>query len=191
MNDIATNPISRDACERFAGGLYAIDQAAQGGSAGARASLARLRRALGRRGVEPTALAEVGHLLPWMDDGEPLADSVLDTYLLVAALSAVRASGSGEARGAREDTSFGGSARWLRRELGVGQGSLDLRFNALLDARREDLAYRLRQIVTQMAAHPVGLRTDQLLYDLLRWDSLDRAVQRRWARDYYTGSRSS
>ena len=198
MNDVATDPTSREACERFAGGLYAIDQAAQGGSTGARASLARLRRALGRRGVEPTALAEVGDFLPWMPDGLPEeeVDKILDIYLLVAALYALQASGSGGTAGAQRGSSFGTAANWLQRVLSDGKRDrrnpgLDLRFSALLDARRDDLPYRLRQVVTQMAAHPVGLRTDQLLYDLLRWGHPDRAVQRRWARDYWTGSRSS
>ena len=194
--DTTADPTDSDACARFAAGLYRIEQRAlKDGDSGARALLARLRRALSRRGVEPTALAEVGDLLPWTG-GEPLADDVLDTYLLVAALYAVRASGSGESRGASEGASFGTAANWLQKELNQGKRDrrhpgLDLRFGALLDARREDLPYRLRQIVSMMAAHPVGLRTDQLLYDLLRWDAPGRAVQRRWARDYWTGSRST
>ena len=183
-----TEAAEPDAPAHFVRGLYAIDQAAQKGSTGARASLARLRRAAGRGGVDYAALAEIGHLLP---SDAPLSDDALDAYLLVAALYALQASGSGETRGARDKTSFGGSARWLRRELSVGQGSLDLRFGALLDARRQDLPYRLRQIVTLMSTRPVGVRYDQLLRDLLVWDDPDRSVQRRWARDYWTGSRPS
>ena len=171
---------------RFVRGLYAIDQAAQKGGTGARASLARLRRALGRDGVDYAALAEVGHLLP---RDAPLGDDALDTHLLVAALYALQAGGAGEMRGARERTTFGGSCRWLRRELSVGQESLDRRFGALLDARREDLPYRLRQIVALVSAQSVGVRYDRLLADLLRWDAPDRTVQRAWAREYWTGTR--
>ena len=172
--------------ERFVKGLYAIDRAAQAGSSGARASLARLRRAVGRGGVEFRALAEVGHLLP----SGPLADREVETYLLVAALYALQASGSGEMRGARAGTTFGGSARWLRRELGVGQESLDRRFGALLDARREDLPYRLRQVVALASTRAVGVRYDRLLDDLLAWDAAGRRVQRQWARDYWAGASS-
>ncbi len=175
--------------ERFVRGLYAIEQAAQGGSSDARARLARLRRALGRDGVDYRALAEVGHLLP-RQDGAALPECDLDTYLLVAALYALQAAGSSGTRGARATTSFGASARWLRRELSVGQESLDRRVGALLDARREDLPYRLRQVVTLMGAHPVGVRYDTLLADLLHWSDPGRDVQRLWARDYWVGSSS-
>ncbi|MGB3544037.1 type I-E CRISPR-associated protein Cse2/CasB, partial [Rubrivirga sp.] len=113
----------------------------------------------------------------------------VDAYLLVAALYALQASGSGESRGARDKTSFGGSARWLRREMGVGQESLDRRFGALLEARRSDLPHRLRQIVTLMSTRAVGVRYDQLLRDVTAWDD-GRDVQRRWARDYWAGASS-
>ena len=167
----------------FANGLYRMVSEAKEGIGDARGRLARLRRSLGRRGVEPSAIAEVGRL-PRLPDDPAEADRVLDAHLWVAALFAVHA--------AKMDTpwygshvgkssSFGASCNRLR----SSSASADLRFAALVDARWEDLPYRLRQLVGLLAASGVGVRYELLLHDLLRWDDPRRPVQRAWSLDYW------
>lgn len=172
--DAQTEP---DAPGQFARALMALSKEAAGGGGDARARLARLRRALDRRGVDPLAYREVGHLLADVPDGQR------GSYLLVAALYAVHAAKSDAPWKVRTDASFGASCGHLRQS---GSTSVDLRFAALLDARRVDLPYRLRQAVALLAANDVGVRYDRLLTDLLTWEAPDRAVQRAWAADYWT-----
>jgi CRISPR system Cascade subunit CasB len=67
-------------------------------------------------------------------------------------------------------------------------GSLDKRFNALLDADREQLPFRLRQIVSLLASRKIPIDWAQLLRDLGWWSHPDRFIQRRWAEAYYRRS---
>ena len=178
--DIHAPPDERDTVspeERFARALQGLSIRASKGEGTARASLARLRRALGRRGVEPIAFREVGNYL-----GD-VPEKQRDTYLLVAALFALHAAKSDAPWKIQRGSSFGASCKQARRN---GSASMDLRFAALLDSRREDLPYRLRQVVSLLAAKGAGVRYDVLLSDLLDWENPRRVVQRRWAADYWT-----
>ena len=170
--------------DSFANGLYRMASEAKEGIGDGRGRLARLRRSLSRRGVAPVAIAEVGGLLPRLPEDAEGADRVLDTHLWVAALFATHATkmdapwyGGYVAKGA----SFGTSCNKLR----SSSASVDQRFAALLDARWEDLPYRLRQIVSLLAASDVGVRYERLLEDLLAWDKPGRPVQRAWSLDYW------
>lgn len=167
--------------ERFAKRLYRLSKRAPSDGE-ARARLARLRRAIGRRGTDPLAFRDIGGDLP-----RGLSDKERDTYLLVATLYALHAAKSDQpwyGGYVGTESSFGTSCGRLK----GGSGSMDLRFAALLDARREDLPYRLRQAVALLAAskNDVGIRYEILLRDLLAWDNPGRKVQREWAADYWT-----
>ena len=173
-----------DASAAFARHLYGLSAQAKEGTGDARGSLARLRRSLGRRGVDPAASAEVGGALPPLPQDPDEAERALDAHLWVAALYAVHAQkmdtpwfGGYVAKGA----SFGASCERLRRS----SASVDRRFAALLDARWPDLPYRLRQAVTLLAASEVGVDYGRLLRDLLSWDAPGRPVQRQWSLDYW------
>jgi len=170
---------ARRAEERFTDYLHRLSEATLRGDGLSRARLARLRSALGRRGVDHVAFREVGVALP-----SGISEQDAETYLLVAALFALHAAKSDKpwyGGYVRKDDSLGASCR----RLGRGAGSMDARFAALLDARREDLAYRLRQVIALLAAHDIGVRYDVLLRDLLAWDDPRREVQRGWAADYW------
>ncbi len=161
---------------RFSQALYGLSLRSARGDGDARAQLARLRRTLGRRGVEPAAFREVGVFLRDVPPDER------DAYLLVAALYALHAGRSDAPWKAAVGSSFGASC-------GVARGrsvSMDLRFSALLDAHPDSLPYRLRQAVALLAAADVGVRYDVLVEDLLDWDNPRRTVQRRWAEAYWT-----
>ena len=179
--DLHPSPDDRDTAppeDRFVRALHGLSIRATKGEGTARARLARLRRALGRRGVEPIAFREVGEYLGGVPDDQR------DAYLLVAALFALHAAKSESPWRIATDASFGTSCKQAR----DGSGSMDLRFAALLDARREDLPYRLRQVIALCAAkkRSVGVRYERLLRDLLDWSHPSRSVQRRWAADYWT-----
>lgn len=163
----------------FFGRLMRLSQSAAAGKGDARARLARLRRALGRRGVAPEAYREIGSALP-----HDLAPDQHQTYLLVAALFALHAAKSDEpwyGGYVGTDSDFGASCR----ATGDGSGSMDQRFSALLEARPADLPYRLRQAVSLCAAKGAGVRYDLLLRDLIAWNDPLRSVQRRWAQSYW------
>jgi CRISPR system Cascade subunit CasB len=65
------------------------------------------------------------------------------------------------------------------------QAGLDRRIAALLDADREQLPFRLRQLVRLAHANRVGINWSQLLHDVIRWDYRDRRVQKSWAMSYF------
>lgn len=111
-----------------------------------------------------------------------------ETYFLVATLYAF---------GTRRDSlrpgnpprSLGASLRRIRGDGGdERRSSLDKRVEALLEADREQLPFRLRQIVSLLKANEVAVNWPQLLRDILWWESPLRSVQRRWAEDFYVGA---
>lgn len=162
----------------FVSHLYSLAQRAENGDGTARAKLARLRRTLTGRTLTFGGLQEVGDVLP-----PDLSDRQLDTYLLMAALFAMK---DAVAPGA-ESGSLGKTLRRFRHGLSAGAESLDRRVTALLDADVEDLPYRLRQVIQQLATANTAPNYYRLLNDLLRWDHPNRTVQRRWAKDYWVG----
>lgn len=64
-------------------------------------------------------------------------------------------------------------------------GSTERRFVDLLDADRDALPHRLRQMVALMASKSITPAWSELIRDLAAWDHPDRFVQQRWARSYY------
>ncbi len=60
--------------------------------------------------------------------------------------------------------------------------SVERRFLALLDADRDQIAHRLRSVVSLVEGE---LDFAQLLSDLRWWFQPERRVQARWAREYY------
>jgi len=65
--------------------------------------------------------------------------------------------------------------------------SLDRRVAALLNTDREQLAFRLCQIVRFLATHEVDINWYQLLRDIQNWNADPRTVQRSWADEYFRG----
>jgi len=95
-----------------------------------------------------------------------------EAHYLVAALYALKDGAHQEGRTL---------ARALR-EKARESDSVEKRFLALLDADRDQIAFRLRQAVALVEG---GLDFARLLDDLLGWFSPERRVQARWAREFY------
>ncbi len=68
-------------------------------------------------------------------------------------------------------------------QLTSGSTSTERRFIQLLDADREQLPHRLRQMVALLNEQPIDFQA--LLNDLLFWSSADKRVQNAWARTFY------
>lgn len=95
-----------------------------------------------------------------------------EAHYLVAALYALK-------DGAHQE---GRTLAQAIREKARDSGSVEKRFLALLDADRDQVAFRLRQAVGLVEG---GIDFVRLLDDLLRWFSPERYVQARWAREFY------
>lgn len=65
--------------------------------------------------------------------------------------------------------------------------SVELRFTALLDSDSDELPHRLRQAVSLVTSQQIALDWPRLLEDVSAWGSDSRYVQRRWARDFWSG----
>tara|TARA_R110002095_G_scaffold215283_1_gene209007 strand:+ start:367 stop:879 length:513 start_codon:yes stop_codon:yes gene_type:complete len=68
-------------------------------------------------------------------------------------------------------------------QLNSGSTSTERRFIHLLDADREQLYHRLRQMVALLTEQPIDFQT--LLNDLLYWNRDDKRAQNTWARIFY------
>ncbi len=87
--------------------------------------------------------------------------------------------------------SFGRTLAVLKNQPGVNGNSLERRFAILLDADFDrhagtgELPFRLRQTVKLIVSKAVGIDWPRLLEDLSRWNDPNKAVQKRWAKDFY------
>lgn len=163
----------------------------QWGPAG-RANLAELRRAATDPLRDYRDVRILGDHLP--DD-----EWSFDAYRLTATLFALYATKFWDKGGRlnlprfdpnEKRRSLGASLRRLRYQLSAGQDSLDLRFSALLDTPREDLAVPLRGIMQRVATADKRIPIDfrRLLNDLIYWNADEPgrpSVRRIWARDYW------
>ncbi len=68
-------------------------------------------------------------------------------------------------------------------QLKSGSTSTERRFIHLLDADREQLPNRLRQMVALLNEQSLDFQS--LLNDLLFWSQDDKRVQNKWAREFY------
>ena len=199
--------MTKQAAEHFVWHLmshYLPRDGTAGATSRSRAALATLRRGLGKApGQAPEVFRYVVPALPPGDlDDQQEAD-----YYLVAALFALHPPKAGAAL---DRPDFGAAMRELsqrvttrRRPADAPQaaeggddddsGALDpgveRRMAALLAASRDDLPDHLRHAVGLLSTHeeiPVGWA--RLLYDLGRWDSPDRAAQRKWARSFWASA---
>lgn len=68
-------------------------------------------------------------------------------------------------------------------QLKSGSASTERRFINLLDADREQLPHRLRQMTALLNEQPIDF--ERLLSDLLAWHRDDKRIQNAWARDFY------
>ena len=64
-----------------------------------------------------------------------------------------------------------------------GSSSTEQRFIALLDADKDQLAHRLRQMITLLKDYPIDFNA--LLRGLLLWANPRKPTQNSWARDFY------
>jgi CRISPR system Cascade subunit CasB len=145
--------------------------------------LARLRRNAGHSLAEALGAHRVFfQALPY--GLNPIQE---ETYFLIATLFALtkpehRSENAG---------SFGSTMRQVRRlseQSKDRQNSLDRRFQALIDSDREQLPFRLQQLVRLAKSQDKRIDFVQLLVDVLRWGAEENWVQLHWSRDYYVGS---
>jgi CRISPR system Cascade subunit CasB len=68
-------------------------------------------------------------------------------------------------------------------QLASGSANTERRFIHLLDADREQLPHRLRQMVALLNEQTIDFQS--LLNDLLYWTAAGKRVQNAWARDFY------
>ena len=68
-------------------------------------------------------------------------------------------------------------------QIASGSTSTERRFIALLDADRDQLPHRLRQIIALLKEQSIDF--DALLAGLLYWEDDQKRTQNAWARDFY------
>jgi CRISPR type I-E-associated protein CasB/Cse2 len=171
--------LTKEQAYEFAQFLYGL------AGAEGRATLAELRRAAANSEHDFRDLRLLGSRLA--DDSR-----VFDAQRLTAGLFALYAAQFWQPNGSLKlprfapdgRRTFGASLRNLRGQLKAGADSLDIRFGALLNAPREDLAVPLRGLLARLATAERAVPVDfaRLLQDLVYWDSNSRSVRRDWAR---------
>ncbi len=139
-------------------------------------------RAALRRGLAfplGTYAPAVRHLEPLLPASLDPASWAREAHYLVAGLYALKDGDHWEGRSLTDALRDAGQNR--------GSESIEMRFLALLDADRDQLAYRLRQAVGLVEG---GLDFARLLDDQLAWFRDDRRVQARWAQEFYRPSKA-
>ncbi|MBK8895261.1 MAG: type I-E CRISPR-associated protein Cse2/CasB [Propionivibrio sp.] len=68
-------------------------------------------------------------------------------------------------------------------QIASGSTSTERRFITLLDADRDQLPHRLRQIIAMLKERSIDF--EALLNGLLYWDDEQKRTQNAWARDFY------
>lgn len=165
---------------RFAEYLGAL---ATRGDGDARATLAALRRGLGK---EPGEAAEATpYVFRWL--GQDADSDRVDAYFQVAALFASHRISWGE-REDRRPTNLGASFwRLAHREGQTEDPGAERRLVALLNAHPEELGRHLRHAVSLLKAHEIPIDWAQLLRDIQEWTYEERPVQFAWARSFWGG----
>jgi len=149
-----------------------------------RGALAGLRKGLAEpKGWHPASSMVIDRAIGNLD----LYDSHRDVLNMTAALFSIhpnirRPEG-------RWGTSLLASLSQLQVSLGrtseEDRQALDRRVMALLNADQEDVFHHLRHLIRLFRNAEVAIDWTQLAYDLNRWSSPERSVQRRWARDWW------
>ncbi len=156
----------------FLEGLYERDE---------RGALAALRRGLGRAPGEASEMHR--YIVPRV---QGLKEWQENSYYIVAALFALHPGRSWRASGdARHDTNLGASLGVLAKE-NKESSSVERRFVALLNCRREELPDHLRNIVSLLKSKEIPVNWAQLIMDINFWNSESRRVQRDWARAFWS-----
>jgi CRISPR type I-E-associated protein CasB/Cse2 len=131
---------------------------------------ARLKRCAGQTLSESREVFLFSRLLP-----NGVSKNQEAIYFLIATLYPM-AENTGEG-------DFGTSLRKVKNEN--NHKGLDKRVQVLLDSDEIQLPFRLRQLIHLIKSKQVKVNWQNLLEDLLWWNSQERAVQRRWARNYF------
>lgn len=148
-----------------------------------RGALAALRRGLGK---EPGQVADLyRYVFPWLP--ETTSPREEDAYVLVAALFAWHQR-SWHPRADEGRSNLGAS--FARLMAADGSPSVEQRFVALLNCHADDLADHLRAAVSLLKAKEIPIDWAQLLSDIQCWHWESRAVQREWARAFWSNQGS-
>ena len=164
---------------------------------GDRAALAALRRGLGKRPGEVSAMYP--YVIPLLSvDRAPGWEWRDDSYYIVASLFALYP--TIQRKAADERDNLGAAMRALARAIQQernphgdenGDKSVERRFVALLNATTIDLPEHLRHAVSLIRSNkgaPININWVQLLYDVQDWDVAHHPVQQRWACAFWTPS---
>jgi CRISPR system Cascade subunit CasB len=117
------------------------------------------------------------------------------TYMAAAywALASRRGRQEGESQTVQEPHSLPKAVQVLQALVANANNSsarsnIENRFQALLDADTDELQWRLRHLINQLAAAGIAIDWPSLLQDLRKWPYADRRVQIRWARQFWSAS---
>jgi CRISPR system Cascade subunit CasB len=144
-----------------------------------RRALAALRRSLATWPVVPPEAVRVvapflpAHATGWREN----------VYYLIGGLFALHPCLSSQ-------EAYGPSLGKALRQADSGESGLgpERRLLALLGCKSEDLPNHLRHAVSYLRARDVSIDYRQLMWDLSRWDTVEGSVQRRWGRDFWSGT---
>jgi CRISPR system Cascade subunit CasB len=170
--------MKQDSIARFISRLETLGGIAPDASPDRRA-LAALRRSLATwPSAPPEAVRVVAPFLP-----EQATGWWETVYYLIAALFALHPCLSSQ-------EAYGPSLGKALRQVASGDGGLgpERRLLALLGCKSADLPNHLRHAVTYLRARDVSIDYRQLMRDLSWWDAVEGDVQRRWGRDFWSGT---
>ena len=172
--------MKQDSVARFISRLETLGGIASDPVPPDRRALAALRRSLATWPLPPAeAVRVVAPFLPQQATGW-----WEDVYYIIAALFAMPPCLSSK------ETGRGPSLAKALHEAASGDSGQgpERRLLALLGCKSEDLPTHLRHVVSYLSARKISIDYLQLMRDLSWWDSGEGKVQRRWGRDFWSGT---
>ena len=140
-----------------------------------RAIMVHLRKGLGKPpGHAPEMFPYVIPFLP--KQIEPYKEEV---YYLVASLFALHQNHNDKIK------SMGDTYKRIARQFSDSKGT-ERRFLVMLNAHRNDLPRHLRHAISLAKSKDVGINYEQLMNDLIHWNSESRYIQKKWAKDFWS-----
>jgi CRISPR type I-E-associated protein CasB/Cse2 len=172
--------MKQDSIARFISRLETLGGIAPDPNPPDRRALAALRRSLATwPAVPPEAVRVVAPFLPEQATG--WRETV---YYLTAALFALHPCLPSKETGRSSNLGLALHEAALR----DGAQGPERRLLALLGCKSEDLPNHLRHAVTYLRARDVSIDYRRLMQDLSWWDAGEGDVQRRWGRDFWSGT---
>lgn len=166
----------------FIGALDNLLKRMENGDSDARATLAKLKRGIGKK--PGTCIEMFPFVIPKIDGIQN--EKTQNAFFMVASLFAIHQIPEkidNEENEQKSWSNFGDTFRKVA--IKSDSESIEKRFVALLNSHYDELFKHLRHAVSLAKSKEISINYTNLLWDIIKWDSEDQKVQKKWAKSFW------